>query len=293
MIYRVRHTTTYAYAEPVDLATHMLHLTPRTTPCQEVISARIVARPAPSSIRQGEDHFGNRVTWLSVDVPHATFEVTTEAEVSVSFPLPPPAEQTPPWEEVAAAARAGGPGAWDAAEFSFDSLLASSGPEAQAYAGPSFAPGRPILAALVDLNARFGRDFTFRTGVTNISTPVVQVLNQRAGVCQDFTHVMIAGLRSHGIPARYVSGYIRTRPRPGQPRRRGADQSHAWVSAWMGPAHGWVDLDPTNDVIVSDEHVMLGWGRDFADISPVRGVILGGGPHGVSVGVDLEPLEAG
>jgi len=292
MMYRVRHTTSYAYASPVDLATHMLHLTPRTLPHQRVIGSRITVDPAPVRTQEGTDHFGNRVTWLFVDTPHARFEVTTEAEIDVAFPAPPDAGTTPPWEEVAAAAaRADGQGAWEAAEFAFDSMLAPASPEARFYAAPSFPPGRPILEAVRHLTTRISQDFAFRTGVTNVSTPVAQVLNQRAGVCQDFTHVMIAGLRSHGIPARYVSGYIRTRPRPGQPRRRGADQSHAWVGAWLGPAHGWVDLDPTNDLVVHDEHVVLAWGRDFADISPVRGVILGGGRHGVSVGVDLEPLE--
>lgn len=293
MKYHVRHRTTYAYTERVDLATHMLHLAPRALPQQEVLAARIVTSPAPSRLREGRDHFGNHVAWLSIDTPHEALEVTTEATVSVLFPPPPAAEATPPWEEVAAAARAGGAAGWEAAEFCFDSLLAPMGHEARDYAAASFLPGRPVLAALLDLNNRFRRDFTFRTGVTNISTPVAQVLRRREGVCQDFAHVMIAGLRSHGIPARYVSGYIRTHPRPGRPHRRGADQSHAWVGAWMGPAAGWVDLDPTNDLVVSDEHVVLGWGRDFADVSPVRGVILGGGSHTVTVGVDLDPCGAG
>ena len=137
---------------------------------------------------------------------------------------------------------------------------------------------------------RIRRDFSFRTGVTTVVTPVSRVLEQRAGVCQDFTHVMIAGLRALGLPARYVSGYLRTRPPPGQPERRGADQSHAWVGAWLGPAHRWVDLDPTNDLVVREEHVVLAWGRDFGDISPVRGVILGGGEHDVAVAVDLDPV---
>ena len=138
-------------------------------------------------------------------------------------------------------------------------------------------------------NDQFAGNFKFRSGVTSISTPVAQVMQRREGVCQDFTHVMISCLRGMGLPARYVSGYIRTRPPPGQPRRQGADQSHAWVGCWMGPALGWIDLDPTNNLIVSNEHVVLGWGRDFADISPVQGVILGGGRHTLSVSVDLEP----
>ena len=147
-----------------------------------------------------------------------------------------------------------------------------------------------MLAGLRDLTARIRQDFTFRIGETTVVTPVARVLRQRAGVCQDFAHVMVAGLRALGLPARYVSGYLRTRPPPGRPARRGADQSHAWVGAWLGPEHGWVDLDPTNDLVVHDEHVVLAWGRDYGDISPVRGVILGGGEHRVRVGVDLEAL---
>jgi len=160
---------------------------------------------------------------------------------------------------------------------------------AGAYASVSFPPGRPILAGLLDFNARIRREFAFKAGVTTISTPVARVLAQRAGVCQDFSHLMISGLRALGLPARYVSGYLRTKPPPGQTARRGADQSHAWVGAWLGPEFGWVDLDPTNDLVVRDEHVVLAWGRDYGDISPVRGVILGGGHHTVSVAVDLEP----
>jgi transglutaminase-like putative cysteine protease len=133
-----------------------------------------------------------------------------------------------------------------------------------------------------------GREFTFQTGVTSVTTPIAEVLRSRRGVCQDFTQVMLAALRGLGLPARYVSGYVRTRPALGEPRRRGVDQSHAWVAAWLGPAHGWVQLDPTNGIVVRDEHVLLAWGRDFSDISPLRGVLLGGGDHELAVRVDLE-----
>jgi transglutaminase-like putative cysteine protease len=214
--------------------------------------------------------------------------VTMEAVVDVGFPPPPVAAETPPWEEVAAAARAGG-AAWQAAESTFDSPMVAHEPAAGTYAAPSFPPGRPVLEGVRDLTSRIRREFAFRAGVTTISTPVSKVLQLRAGVCQDFTHLMIAGLRCLGLPARYVSGYIRTTPRRGPGGRRGADQSHAWVGAWLGSRHGWVDFDPTNDLIVADEHVVLGWGRDYGDVSPVRGVILGGGRHGMTVSVDVEP----
>ena len=143
---------------------------------------------------------------------------------------------------------------------------------------------------MLDLNRRIRAEFAFRPGVTTVNTRVEQVLTQRAGVCQDFTHLMISALRALGLPARYVSGYLRTHPPAGQPARRGADQSHAWVGAWLGPYHGWIDLDPTNNLVVQDEHVVLAWGRDYADISPVRGVILGGGAQTLTVEVDLEQI---
>ncbi len=178
----------------------------------------------------------------------------------------------------------------EAAEFAFASPLAPSLPEAGAWAAASFPPARPILAGLLDLTARIGRDFRFQPGITAVSTPVERVLQLRAGVCQDFAHLMIAGLRALHLPARYVSGYIRTMPPPGRPRLRGADASHAWVSCWLGPEAGWIDLDPTNDLVVADEHVWLGWGRDYADVSPLQGVLLGGGQHTLSVSVDMEPV---
>ncbi|MDA8252254.1 MAG: transglutaminase family protein [Rhodospirillales bacterium] len=288
MIYRVRHVTRYAYASPVDLATHMLHLRPRRLPWQRVVCERLLVEPAPVRREDGCDHFGNDVTWLFLDHPHEAFEVTMEAVVDVASAAPPPAAATPAWERVAAAARRGG--AFAAAEFLFDSPMVPAYAAAGGYAAASFPPGRPVLEGLLDLNARFRRDFTFCSGATTLATPLSQILARREGVCQDFTHLMIAGLRALGLPARYTSGYIRTRPPPGQPRRRGADQSHAWVGAWTGPEAGWVHLDPTNGIVARDEHVVLGWGRDYSDVSPVRGVILGGGAHGLTVSVDLEPV---
>lgn len=282
--YRLRHRTTYAYAEAVDLATHMLHLTPRAGPRQRVLAAEIICEPAPAARTEARDHFGNAVTWLFLERPHTRLDVVLNALVEIA-PAPAPSEAGMPWEEVAAAAP------WDAAEFAFDSALAPASDAARAYAAESFAPGRDAFAAARELTARIRREFAFRPGVTSVSTPVTQVLLQKAGVCQDFSHVMIASLRAHGVPASYVSGYIRTRPRPGEEKRRGSDVSHAWVAAWLGPSLGWVEFDPTNDLVVSDEHVVLGHGRDYADVSPVRGVLLGGGRHAVTVGVDLEPVE--
>jgi transglutaminase-like putative cysteine protease len=290
MMYRVRHVTTYSYQDPVDLGSHMLHLWPRTLPHQAVLDASIVAVPEPARTSERLDHFGNAVVWMFMDRPHDRFVVTMQATVDVLFPRHPDPRHSLPWEQVAAAARDGDADSWRASEFVFDSPMLPLEPGAGGYAAESFPPGRPILEALIDMNSRIRRDFKFRGGVTTISTPVARVLAQRAGVCQDFTHLMISGLRALGLPARYVSGYLRTKPPPGVTGRRGADQSHAWVGAWLGPGQGWVDLDPTNDLVVRDEHVVLAWGRDYGDISPVRGMILGGGHHTVSVGVDLDPV---
>jgi transglutaminase-like putative cysteine protease len=289
MIYRVRHVTRYDYQTPVDLGAHLAHLRPRPLPHQRVLRAGVHAAPAVSWRRDGHDHFGNDVTWLFLDVAHAAFQVIADATVDVRFPDPPEPSRTPAWEQVAREAWEAGPGAWQAAEFRFDSPHAPADPEARAYAASCFPAGRPLLQALLELNANIRRDFTFRAGVTTTSTRIPEILRRREGVCQDFTHLMISALRGFGLPARYVSGYIRTRPTR---IRFGADQSHAWVGCWLGAAHGWVDLDPTNGIVVRDEHVVLGWGRDFGDVTPLRGVILGGGEQSLSVEVVLEEAAA-
>jgi transglutaminase-like putative cysteine protease len=289
MRYRVRHVSRYEYGSPVELAAHILHLRPRPLPWQQIVSGEIVAEPSGSRRRDAEDHFGNVVTWLFLDRPHADFIITAESVVEVSYPLPP--KVTPAWESIVEAAH--GPDAGPAAEFRFDSPMAPSVAETRDFAAISFVKDRPVLDALCDLNRRIYKEFRFRSGVTTISTPVSQVMKRREGVCQDFSHLMVSALRGLGLPARYNSGYIRTKPPPGQKRRQGSDQSHAWVGAWMGPELGWVDLDPTNGIVVHEEHVLLGWGRDYGDVSPVQGVILGGGANHLTVSVDLEPDEVG
>lgn len=284
------HVTRYDYRMPVDLGVHLAHLRPRLLPGQQVLQAEVRAAPAVSWRHEGRDHFGNDVTWLSLDAAHAAFEVTAQSTVDVQFPDAPDPAATPAWETVAHVAAAGGADGWQAAEFVFDSPLAQVDADARAYAAPSFSLARPTLAALLELSARIHDDFTFRPGVTTMATPIRDVMRCRQGVCQDFAHVMISMLRSFGVPARYVSGYIRTRPLPGHKRRLGADQSHAWVGAWLGAEHGWLGLDPTNGIVVRDEHVVLGWGRDYSDVAPLRGVILGGGEQSLAVQVELDAL---
>lgn len=290
MILQVLHTTAYDYADRVELASHQLHLRPRDLPWQRVLQSDLAADPPASRTTWGTDHFGNPVAWLSMDSAHHALRLTATSLVEVLPRIPPDPAATPAWEHVAGLCRQRA-AAGDAAEFSFGSAKAPCLAEAGRWAAPSFPPGRPVLQGLLDLMARIGREFRFQAGVTGVGTSVARVLELRAGVCQDFAHLMISGLRALGLPARYVSGYIRTWPPPGQPRLRGADQSHAWVGCWLGPQWGWIDLDPTNDLIVRDEHVVLGWGRDYLDVSPVLGVLLGGGDHTLEVGVDIEPLE--
>ncbi len=290
MIYQLRHVTTYEYSRAVSLGTHMLHLQPRSLAGQRVLRAAIVVTPEPQRRTDGTDHFGNLVTWLFLDRPHPKLQITATARVEVDVPPAPPAASTPAWEAVRTLAAAGGRDhAVD--EFVHDSPMIGEVREAGAYADSSLWPGRPILEALVELSGRIRRDFRFRGGVTSIGTAVGTVLERREGVCQDFTHVMLAALRAHALPARYCSGYIRTRAAPGAAKRLGSDVSHAWVEAWLGPEHGWVGLDPTNDLVVRDEHILLAHGRDYGDISPVQGVILGGGRHTMTVSVDLQAEE--
>jgi transglutaminase-like putative cysteine protease len=264
----------------------MLHLSPRQFSHQTVHSSEIDTDPVPTSRTEGFDHFGNSVSRIFFDEPHASFDVTGESVVDVAFPAPPAPDETLNWEDVADYV-VSNPGHLDVVEFLFPSPMIPADGSTHAYAQTSFRHGTPVMAGLLDLNHRIRQDFDYRAGTTTVGTPVARVMERREGVCQDFAHIMISCLRSIGLPARYVSGYLRTRPPAGKPLLRGADQSHAWVSAWLGPDHGWCDFDPTNDLVVQDEHVILAWGRDFGDVSPVRGVILGGGRHTLSVSVDL------
>lgn len=291
MIYDVVHRTTYRYAEPVDVSYHTLRVAPRALPWQKVLRASVIATPAPLRVVDRVDWYGNKVSHISLEEPHSELVVDARSVVDVEFPAPPAAAGTPPWEKVRDVLDGGGlPAAWDVSEFTRESPMALWDDSVRDYAAESFPAGRPVFAAVLDLNARIKRDFVFDPRATAVATPVEQVMRLRRGVCQDFAHVMIACLRAMGLAARYVSGYVRTYPPPGQPRRVGADASHAWVAVWI-PDAGWIDVDPTNDLVVKDEHVTIGWGRDYSDISPIRGVILGGGNHELAVSVDLAPRD--
>lgn len=283
--YHVAHTTTYAYAEPVSLCQNLAHLTPRPCPHQRADRPVLTVRPEPAVAEERVDYFGNPVTYFTVQEPHRELVVSVEHRITL-LPHAPPAH-TPAWEAVRDRLPADHSSAWlDAYQYTFDSRYAAANPEAAAYAAKSFPPGRPVLEAGLDLIRRVHSEFVYDQRATTLATPVAEVLRSRRGVCQDFAHLVLSGLRSLGLAARYVSGYLSTDPPPGRPRLVGADATHAWVSLFCGDA-GWVDLDPTNDTIPGDRHVLLAWGRDYDDVSPLKGVILGGGPHEVRVAVDV------
>lgn len=291
MRYRIRHRTEYQYAEPVLVSLNQACLTPRDTAYQRVIEHGVTFHPAPHSQMTWIDSFGNRQHQCCYSEPHTTMRVMAEGLVEVFAPPRPPLELGPPWEEAGRAVRAHADDeTLDALQFVFDSPFIRSSPAFRALAEPDFPPGAPLPAALAAFAARFKREFTYDAGSTNLQTAIEEVLQNRRGVCQDFTQVAIAALRALGLAARYVSGYLRTIPPPGKPRLVGADASHCWVSVYA-PGWGWIDVDPTNGCLVTDQHITIAWGRDYADVTPVKGVILGGGAQTITVGVDVEPLD--
>lgn len=286
--YRVLHRTVYQYESQVAASHHSAMLKPRDTPYQECVDFRLLVRPGPSTMRQRVDPFGNHIAQFSLQAPHSRLEVLASSSVVVRPRLVPPEEATPPWEQVAASARIpSGPEALDAAQFAYASPHVHLWRELEAFAKVSATPGRPWLEAVADLNGRVHRHVAFSPGETQVGTPVEQVFERRKGVCQDLAHLMLSCLRCLGLPARYMSGYIRTRPPEGKPRLVGVDASHAWVAAYC-PGHGWIELDPTNNLLPERDHITISHGRDFSDVSPLFGVLIGGGEHSVSVGVNVD-----
>jgi transglutaminase-like putative cysteine protease len=291
LIYRVRHLTTYDYEDPVSVSHHVLRLTPRNLPGQRCSRSQIAIAPAPPSSITRIDYFGNVLTFFTLREPHGSLTVEASSELEVQTVEAPDFSRSPHWETVPRSLE-GEPGVevLDAYQFVFDSRRVVASSELATYARDSFPAGRPLLDAVHDLTRRIHRDFRFDTNATEVTTPVATFFELRRGVCQDFAHLQIACLRSLGLPARYVSGYLRTMPPPGRARLAGADASHAWCSAWC-PGAGWVDFDPTNDCVPSDGHVTLAWGRDYSDVSPIHGVLFGGARHTLHVGVDVIPIE--
>lgn len=287
MQYHITHATTYAYAEPVSLCQNVAHLAPRACHRQRAEPPVLTITPEPAVLEDRVDFFGNPVCYFTVQEPHRELTVHVEHRVAVTPDDPPP--HTPPWETVRDRLPHDRAPVWlDAYQFAFDSRYVAADRRYADYARGSFAPGRPALDAARDLMRRVHSDFVYDPRATTLATPVAEVFERRRGVCQDFAHLMLAALRSLGLAARYVSGYLSTLPPPGKSRVVGADATHAWVSLFCGDA-GWVDLDPTNDAVPADRHVLLAWGRDYEDVSPLKGVILGGGAHTVAVAVDVSP----
>lgn len=289
MTYRIVHKTTYKYKALVAIGNHIAYLTPRTLTHHTCTSHELLITPAPAGISERLDYFGNLVTYFAIREPHDELRIEARSRVSIDdYPAAWP-EHSKPWEEVARSLPADlSPEGLEAYQFVFESPRIRPGTEFADYALPSFPPARPLAEALLDLTGRIHKDFRFDSKATNIRTPPEEVLSLGRGVCQDFAHLQVACLRSLGLPARYVSGYLRTYPPPGRPRLVGADASHAWVSAYC-PGAGWLDVDPTNNMVPFQSHVTLSWGRDYGDVSPVRGIIQGGRDHKVEVGVDMEP----
>ncbi len=292
MKYQLSHRTSYTYASSVDSAHHIAHLRVRAFPGQTVSAIGISTNPVPALAAQHVDHFGNNIDIYQIDKPHTRFDIEVRASVEVRFPDPPPAASTPPWEKLRTELSGNGfPVAVEASEFVHELPLVPAVEALQAYGAKSFTAGRPILAAARELTSRIKADFVYQPGATDISTPLAEVFAGKSGVCQDFAHLEIAALRAHGLAAGYVSGYIRTARSKDEIALRGADASHAWVAVWCGAAAGWVHLDPTNDLVAREDHVAVAWGRDFSDVSPLRGVILGGKSHSYGVAVTLVPTD--
>src|SRR5262245_47766927 len=285
MQYEVTHTTEYDYTESVAVAHHVARLTPRPLPHQECLRHELAIEPQPAVRSVYQDYFGNPVTFFAVEGVHKRLVIRARSTVDVGRAELPDPSATPPWENVA-----------DRSALPFEALEFLSNPAesrsfwgVEAYTRPSFGPGRPLLEAVRDLTARIHAEFTFDPKATTVATPLADVFSRRRGVCQDFARLEIACLRSHGLPARYVSGYLETVPPPGVPRLLGADASHAWLTVYC-TGIGWIAVDPTNNLFPSDTHVTVAWGRDYNDVSPIRGVILGGGAHRLEVHVDVVRL---
>ena len=290
LVVDVHHRTRTHYAARVDVAYHIAHLSPVHDATQQVLGHGLNIDPLPARRHAQRDAFGNLRTSFTIDAPHDEFVVDARSRVLLApATAPVDAGNSPPWEQVAESMRYVYGGRYEpVSEFVFASPLVPLLPQGRSYAGELFVPGRPWLDLAFDLMHAVHGDLQYVPGATDVHTSLEAVFAQRRGVCQDYAHLMIGVLRAHGLPARYVSGYLLTRPAPGQPRLLGADASHAWVQVWC-PVQGWVDLDPTNDRVPHLSHVRLAVGRDYSDVPPLRGVIRGGGEHRLEVAVSVIP----
>jgi transglutaminase-like putative cysteine protease len=290
--YRIRHATTYDYDGEVTGSYGQFHLRPRDLDWQRCLAHEISVDPEPADLSRHEDLYGNTKSYFHVVRPHTRLEVTATSVVEVGPPNYDEEALARPWESARPLADLEQADAWRAADYVHASPMVDLPAAVAEYGRASFPAGRPIGEALVELMHRVHEDFRYRSGSTTVSTRVAELMERRTGVCQDFTHVMVAALRSLGLAGRYVSGYLATRPPPGRPRLVGADASHAWVGCWV-PGTGWLYLDPTNDRLTDASHATVAWGRDYADVTPVKGVIFTEAKHSsMAVSVDMAPLEA-
>ncbi len=293
MIYDIRHVTTYNYASPVSFARCSLRLEPLTGGGQTLLSHRVEIKPKPTTRRVRTDFFGINTESILIDAAHRSLRIDSRARVEVDRPFLGRDADSPSWETIREQTFAASvTDAQSPVNYIFASPLVPIQLPVTAYAQQSFPEGRGILVGAVDLMRRIYTDFKYQSGATTISTPLEKVFAQKRGVCQDFAHIMISGMRGLGLPAAYVSGYLRTEPPPGQPRLEGADATHAWATAWCGPSLGWIGFDPTNDLLVANDHIILAVGRDFSDVSPVDGVIVGSRRQKLGVAVDVVPVLA-
>ena len=316
--YRVWHRTAYTYSKPVQDSVGQFHLAPRDLPWQRVEASGVVVEPAPGHFDADIDYFGNASTYFHVTDPHAELTITASSDVVVDAPAYDGAALAQPWERARPLVHPETPGAWSATEFALESARARHAPEATEYGAVSLTPGRPLGEAVTDLMERIFRDFDYDKTATTVTSTVADALRRRAGVCQDFAHVALACLRAHGVAARYVSGYLATQPPPGKERVFGADASHAWLAVWLPPVEAaggavvadsagsdavlddalsrenagqWLAIDPTNNQWANDRYVTVAWGRDYGDVSPVKGIIFTKAKKStLRVSVDVAPL---
>ena len=291
MIYDVRQATTYQYASTIVFARHLLRLTPIDRQGQRVLATALDVDPTPIERREGSDFFGNRITWIVLDQSHDTLTVQVAARIVVEETKNINGPTTPRWEEVRTAAFA----CMDLSpqspsHYLFPSRQVSLDPEIRDYAAASFPASRTILDGAIDLTHRIKSDFIYEVGATTASTTPPMSFALRRGVCQDYSHIMISGMRALGLPVAYVSGYLRTGHVPGSHRLQGSDAMHAWVLVWCGTEAGWVGLDPTNDMLAGKDHVVLAVGRDYADVAPMDGVVFGSGEQQLKVSVQVTPV---
>lgn len=287
ILYDIQHITTNEYLGFVSVSHLLMHLAPRNDERQTVLSHTLTVDPHPAVTETHPDYFGNRAHFITVERDHSRLTITSNSRVAVGPAFVPDPSETPSWESVRSRCMSDHTGrSLEAHEFTYASPLVPMSSEFAEYSRESFSKDRPVLDAVMDLTRRIHTEFKFDPLATTVTTPVSEVMRHRRGVCQDFAHFQIACLRAMGIPARYVSGYLETDPPPGQQKLRGVDASHAWISFFC-PGIGWIDVDPTNNCFASMRHIRIGWGRDYADICPIRGVLMGGRDQRMHVSVDV------